>query len=440
MPSMRFTISFAIGLCAGAARVFAQTSAPATSDDKLRLEIVFVGGYGHDGAQAALGFEKQGRVGQASVTLSGRLRERFRYRLSFNPVNEVSSKPACGEANFFFPNDPRVYSAGPVVPCDPENGHKRVDTYNTYALDYIVQQGALREGFVDWLANDRLTARFGRFILPVGLSPAEAGSWTAKDMTRIQRLNAEANFGVMLAYARGGLEASAIGVLGEGNREKDYDWFYFANPTLDSNSALTAFLTTRVRPTAFLDLRAAYKKGFTGSKIERLPSYWASKRNDDAIVLSLKLDAHRYLAIFGEWARYTWGPTKTSAEMLGIDQNPIVKPGQYVGARFAYPLRPNVTVGATFTREEISRDDSLIKYLAINGLLGVEMNKKDRGTAVKIFVTVSDAVTAGIYWVDVSNPYPWASGSWPVAGPAAFTGRAPDRYGLVVSLRAPLYP
>ena len=104
---------------------------------------------------------------QATLTLSRQAAATaFRYRLSFNPVNEVSSKPACGEADFFFPNDPRLYSAGPVVPCDPENGHKRVDTYNTYGLDYIVQQGPLREGFVDWLATDAVTARFGRFILP----------------------------------------------------------------------------------------------------------------------------------------------------------------------------------------------------------------------------------------------------------------------------------
>jgi hypothetical protein len=220
-----------------AAVLHAQTPRP-LSDEKLNLDVTFVAGYGHDGAQAALGFEKQGRVGQATLTLSGRLHDRFRYRLSFNPVNEVSSKPACGEANFFFPNDPRLYSIGPVVPCDPEDGHKRVDTYNTFALDYINQQGPLREGFVEWLASDALTARFGRFILPIGFDPDEVGSWTSKDMTRIQRLNAEANYGAMLTYASRGFDVSAMGVLGEGNRQKDYNWFYFANPTLDTNSTL----------------------------------------------------------------------------------------------------------------------------------------------------------------------------------------------------------
>ena len=416
----------------------AQTAPP--TDEKLNLDVTFVAGYGHDGAQAALGFEKQGRVGQATLTLSGKLRDRVRYRLSFNPINEVSSKPACGEADFFFPNDPSIYSAGPVVPCDPENGHKRVDTYNTYALDYIVQQGPLREGFIDWLATDAVTARFGRFILPIGLAPEEAGSWTAKDMTRIQRLNAEANFGLMLSYARRAFELSAMGVLGEGNREKDYDWFYFANPTLDTNSALTAVVSARARPHHAVDVRAAWKKGFTGSKVERLPSYWASKRNDDAIVLGGKVQPHQFVTIFGEFARYTWGPTATSAEMLGFDPEPIYKAGYYVGGQVTYPVTSRVALGVTVTREELSRDDSLIKYLAAHNLYGVEMGKKDRGTTLRVSMTVAGSVTAGLYWADVSNPYPWVSGSWPVSGPRAFTGRAPDRYGLVVSIRAPLFP
>jgi hypothetical protein len=82
----------------------------------------------------------------------------------------------------------------------------------------------------------------------------------------------------------------------------------------------------------------------------------------------------------------------------------------------------------------------LIKYLALNGLYGVELGKKDRAVTARFFVTVAEAVTAGIYWSNVSNPFPWVSGSWPVSGPQAFTGRAPDRYGLVVSVRAALFP
>jgi hypothetical protein len=412
-------------------------------DERLKISGTFIAGWSHDGMQAQLGLEKQGRVAQATLAIAGRITDRVRYFVSLNPVNEVASKPACGEANFFFPNDPSFYAAGPVVPCDAENGLKRVDTYNTYALDYINQQGPLREGYVDWRATDNISARFGRFILPVGFAPLEVGSWTAKDLTRIQRLNAEANFGLMLGYtfrnAAGEplIEANVMGVLGEGNREKDYDWFYFVNTTLDTNSALTAVGSVRARPNRAVDLRVAYKRGFTGSKVERLPSYWASKRIDDAFVASAQVQPHPWVTVFGEYARYVWGPTATSAEMLGFDQEPIDKPGYYVGGTFDVPVTRRVRAGVTVTREELSRDDSLVKYLALNNLYGVEMGKKDRGTIARFYVDVSRLVTFGVFWADISTPYPWVSGSWPIAGPRAFTGRAPDRYGLAVVVRTP---
>jgi hypothetical protein len=412
-------------------------------DERLKISGEFIAAWSHDGAQAQLGLEKQGRIAEATITISGRITDRVRYLVSFNPVNEVSSKPACGEADFFFPNDPAFYAAGPVVPCDPEDGLKRVDTYNTYALGYLTQQGPLREGYVDLRATDRISARLGRFVVPLGFDPLEVGSWTAKDLTRIQRLNAEANFGLMLGYTQRNaagepvFEANAMGVLGEGNREKDYDWYYFVNTTLDTNSALTFVASARARPHRSVDLRVAYKHGFTGSKVERLPSYWASKRNDDAIVASVKVRPHAWVSLFGEYARYIWGPTESSAEMLGIATDAVDKPGYYVGGTFEVPVTARLRAGVTVTREELSRDDSLVKYLAIHNLYGVEMGKKDRGTVARVYVDVSRLVTFGLFWADVSNPYPWISGSWPIDGPRAYTGRAPDRYGVAVVVRTP---
>lgn len=412
-------------------------------DERLKVSALVVAAWSHDGAQAQLGFEKQGRVAQATVTFSGRVTDRVRYLVSFNPVNEVAAKPACGEADFFFPNDARLYAAGPLVPCDPEQGHKRVDTYNTLALDYVNQQGPLREGYIDWRATGAVSFRFGRFILPVGFAPREVGSWTAKDLTRIQRLNAEANFGLMMAYThraadgRALVDAAAMGVLGDGNRQHDYDWFYFADPTLDTNSALTVVGTVRARPHPMVEVGASFKRGFTGSKVERLPSYWASKRIDDAVVASVRVSPRSWVALFGEYARYVWGPTVTSAELLGVDTAAIEKPGYYFGATFEAPVTPRARVGVTLTREELSRDDSLVKYLASQGLYGVEMGKKDRGTIARVYLDVARLVTVGLFWADISNPFPWVSGSWPVSGPRAFTGRAPDRYGIAVTVRTP---
>jgi hypothetical protein len=315
-------------------------------NERLKISGLLIAAWSHDGAQAQLGYEKQARIGQATLTIAGRITPRVHYLVSFNPVNEVASKPACGESDFFFPNDPRIYSAGPSVPCDPENGNKRVDTYNTFALDYVNQQGPLREGYVDFRMRRGASIRFGRFIVPIGFAPAEVGSWTAKDLTRIQRLNAEANFGLMLAFARYGsasatapqLEAAVMAIVGDGHRERDYNWFYFANPSLDTNSAVTAVASLRARPSDRLDVRVAYKRGFTGSKVERLPSYWASKRRDDALVASVRAQVHPWAAVFGEYARYVWGPTETSADLLGVDRAAIEKPGYYIGGTFEVPI------------------------------------------------------------------------------------------------------
>ena len=43
-----------------------------------------------------------------------------------NPVSETNSRPACGEKDYFFPNDPNLYAGiGPIVKCDVEDGLKR---------------------------------------------------------------------------------------------------------------------------------------------------------------------------------------------------------------------------------------------------------------------------------------------------------------------------
>jgi hypothetical protein len=416
-----------------------------SQNERFKFGGELIGAWTHDGAQAALGFENQGRLGMAILSLSGRLTDHAHYFVSVNPITETSSRPACGEKDYFFPNDPALYAAaGPIVKCDVEDGLKRVDTYNTFGLDYIVQQGILREGYLDWNMNSTFSLRGGRFILPVGFAPKDIGTTTAKDMPRIQRLNSEANFGVMFAASKADrsnrpiFDAGIMAVLGDGNREKDYDWFYFVNTSLDTNSALTFVASARVQPTRMLDLRAAYKKGFTGSKVERLPSYWASKRNDDALVVSLKISPTTWASAFAEYAKYKWGPTLTSGELVGIPSlDPIDKPGYYMGARLEVPVGSRVHVGGSIIREEVSRDDSLIQYLTLNKLYGVSMGKKDRDLVVRGFIDVARAINFGFFWMDVSNPFPWASGAWPVSGPVAFTGRELDRYGFLVSVKTP---
>jgi len=233
-------------------------------------------------------------------------------------------------------------------------------------------------------------------------------------------------------------DAALMAILGDGNREKDYDWFYFVNTSLDTNSAITVAATMRIAPVNAFELRAAYKKGYTGSKVERLPSYWASKRNDDAVVASLKISPTSWASIFGEYAHYRWGPTLTSGELVGIPAlEPIDKTGYYMGGQLDVPVSSRVRLGGSITREELMRDDSLVQYLSLNNLYGVTMGKKDRLLIARGFVDINRLVNIGFFWVDVSNPFPWVSGSWPVSGPTAFTGRAPDRVGVTVTVRTP---
>ena len=417
---------------------------PTPQPERFRISTEFVGAWSHDGAQATLGLEKQARVGMAIFRVSTRVSPRVRVVVSVNPVNETASRPSCGKADYFYPNDVRLYTlAGPVVSCDVEDGLKRVDTYNTFALDYINQQGMLREGYVDVQMSRHLRLRAGRFILPIGLTPEETGAATAKDITRIQRINAEANFGTLIALSTRRpsgqplFDLAAGAVLGEGNREKDYDWFYFLNTSLDTNSALTAVVSARVRPVTGVDLRAAYKWGYTGSKVERLPTYWASKRHDKALVFSMKLSPGAWGSVFGEYARYTWGPTATSADMLGYGELPgITKAGYSVGGELSAPLGSAIRVGASAVREEISRDDSMIQYLALNRLYRVEMGRNDRQRTLRAFVDVGFG-RVSLFWVDVSNPFPWVSAMWPVSGPTAYTGRRPTRVGVNFTIRTP---
>ena len=399
-------------------------------------------GYGKDGANATLGFENQGRVGYAVVTIEGRPTDRLFFHVSMNPVNERDPLPACGAAGFFFPNDPaRLYAGldGPNVPCDPKNGNRRVDAYRGIALDVTPQQGALREAFVNLRATRTFTVRFGRMALPLGFDWQDAGSMTAKDAPRIQRINAESNFGVMFRYARpvAGrtrplIAANLSAFLGEGNRWFDYDYFYFEDGTLDANSALSSLASVSFAPTDALEFRAAVKKGFTGSKVERLPSYWASKRNDDAVVAGASYRPFPHVRLMGEWARYTWGPTASSAEMLGIPWSTITKQGYWFSAEGHLPTIHKATLGASVTRERVDRADSLVQFLAANHLYGVSTGQKDELTAVRVFVDLGRETRLGFYKTFDTNPFPQISGIRPVSGPARDSLSSTEKYGIVV--------
>lgn len=399
------------------------------NSEHFQIRVRFMAGYGFDEAQSSLGLESQGRVGYVIVGLFGKINDRFSYRLEINPVNESQPLLSCGEKGFFYPNTPQNF--GPNVVCD-NNGRIRVDDYRFIALDPVLQQGPIRQAYLQY--NQRLAnVRFGRFLLPIGLDWEEAGSLTAKDATHIQRINAEANFGVMVMFGGEKVRVNAATFIGDGNRFHDYNYFYSLDGSLDSNSALTGLLSGSVKPVKNLEFRAAYKYGHTGSKIERLPNYFASKHNDMAAVLSANYRPVKYVSVFGEYASYAWGLTHTSAKSVGLtDGEPIKKNGYYIGTDLSAPIRDKITVGTVITHEELSRDDALIKLLATQNLYGVEMGKKERTTAIRFYADLNRFVRVGFYKSLNSNPYPWVSGIVPIRGERTFNGRGSDKWGIVV--------
>jgi hypothetical protein len=404
-----------------------------TDSDKFRLGFRFMAGYGQDLSQATLGFENQGRIGYAIFDIFGKINDQFSYRIEINPVDEVEPLLSCGEDDFFFPNAAQNF--GPNVACD-NDGRLRVDDYRFIALDLIRQQGPVRQAYL-LFESGPFSVKAGRFILPIGFLWNEVGSFSSKDATHIQRINAEANFGAMLsltyrANGRRMAEISAAAFLGDGNRFHDYNYFYGLDGSLDSNSGFTSLISASVEPVKGFNLRVAHKRGQTGSKVERVPNFYASKRNDNATILSARYRPIGYFNIFGEYASYTWGPVDSSAILLGLDPAPVKKRGYYIGGEASYPVASKLKVGTVITHEQLSRDDSLVKYLSEQQLYDVTMRETERSTVLRFYLDIDDAVRVGVYHNRLENPFPWISGISPVSGFWAYKGRGSYKTGIVV--------
>ena len=232
-------------------------------------------------------------------------------------------------------------------------------------------------------------------------------------------------------------EASVAVTLGDGNRFHDYDYFYGLDGSLDTNSWPALLISGIVEPVRGLELRGAVKRGGdTGSKVERLPNFFAGKRNDNAWILSVRYEPVRYASVFGELARFTWGLPETSADLLGFGYAPLHKDGYYVGGELFYPLSGQLTIGIVVTREELSRDDSLVQLMAQQGRFGVRLGKWERASVYRFYLGVSDLVRVGVYRNNLSNPYPWLSGIVPVDGEGAFGRlRGSNKWGVTLAFQ-----
>ncbi len=411
--------------------------------DRLRVSFDLLFGYGYDGANATLGFEKQGRIGYAIFTASGKLNNRVSYLFSANPVEESTPLPSCGDPGFFYPNDPTfLYGAATTISCDPKNGNRRVDAYRGIALDVVPQQGPVREAYMDVKVSNHVNARFGRSRLPIGFDWQEAGSFSAKDAPRIQRINAQNDFGGIVTYSQAAgparvrplYTATIAAHLGEGNRYWDYDYYYFEDGSLDANSGLTSLLAGSFSPSNAIQIVGSYQHGDTGSKVERLKSYWASKRNDDAVVFGASYEPIKGVRILGEHARYVWGPTATSAAMLFVDTTPITKSGSYVTTEVKHGVTRSLVAGGSMSFERIDRADSLVRFLADTNQYNVVEGKRDGMFVLRAFTDMGPRIRVGFYHTEDSNPFPWLSGISPVTGPHAFAMGKTNKWGVIARL------
>ncbi len=416
---------------------------PVPDTERMRVRFDVMGASYWDYSQAPLGHEAQGRIGWAIIGADGTINSYISYAAELNPVDDSARpNPACGETNFFYPNVPDPI--GPVIACDPD-GRNRVDLYRFIGLDPLTQQNAVRSAVIDvHMPGGNFGVKAGRFVLPLGFGWQELGSWTNEDAPLIQRLNANASFGVQM-YGRvrrqdrtlARLEAAFV--RGDGNRNVEYSYQAFVEPDEDTNSGATGVARAILTPVRGLDVRVSGKYGYSGSKVELYPSFYLSKRNDKAAIGSIQYQPGRYFRGFGEYARYVSGLPETSALLIGMTPAKVIKRGYYVGGEVIAPLPKGWEARASITREDLSRNDSLVWYMEALGLYNVRLGERVRSTIVRWSVKPTRGVELGAFWNHLDNPYLWLSGIIPVSGGRAFTehGEGRPKYGMVFRLQVP---
>jgi hypothetical protein len=111
----------------------------------------------------------------------------------------------------------------------------------------------------------------------------------------------------------------------------------------------------------------------------------------------------------------------------------VIKRGYYVGGEVTVPLPKNWEGHVGPTREDLSRNDSLIWFLEDRGLYGVHLGERVKSTIIRFSIKPVRGVELGAYWNNLKNPYLRLSGIVPVSGPGAFIehGEGRAKYGIV---------
>jgi hypothetical protein len=387
-------------------------------DHKLKLGVDFSFAAVDDRSQMdTLGRERQIKPAFVNLSAGVDLDQHFSLFLVINPVQDsVVPKPygpsLADRRIYFFPNQ----TMGNGVSSDP-NGIKDIDDYKYSGFDPIIQQGALRFAYLDvHTGTQKLGMLIGRFLVPQGWGLDEPVWFTAKDMTHIQRINAQADNGFDLYYSQRRARVDVALITGNGNPFHDYAYYNFTTPTEDKNSALGAVITGKIHYSGFT-FGGSYRRNFLNSLIDDSASVQLSKHNDDAVIGFAAFRPGPFLRVFGEVASYKWGLAKSSADHLpgAPNKTPVYKDGAYVGVDLMSPETRIGKWGLTATYEYLSRDDSLVAWAAANDQFDVTLGRHETGTIFKGLFQ-EKWLTAYGFVNFVENPYPVLSAIVPMTG------------------------
>lgn len=391
--------------------------------------------------RGSLGRERQIKPVVATLSLDVRVNANVSLHLETNPVrDDRAPKPYVPDSTdrrtYFFPNQPDVVG-GRGVASQPEGLYK-VDQYKHTGLDPILQMYLLRTGYADaHTASGRYGLRFGRLYVRQGLGLDELTWFTAKDLTTVQLLNAQADNGVSFygTVARVGLTAQVI--TGNGSPYHDYGYFDFTDPAEDKNSSVGVVLdarTTLLR--GHLMVGGTARRNRVNSRIEDSITLQLSKHIDDARIVYARATLPR-LQVYGEWATYTVGMAPSSAELLKgpAVTSPVDRAGGYVGVQ-AGPLRVgHVRVSGVVEQELMSRNDALVAYAAANQLYGARLGAHIEGTNAKLLVDCGAHLSSYAFVRLMSNPFPQLSAITPVSGPQSDRAATHTKIGLGLRVR-----
>jgi hypothetical protein len=349
---------------------------------KLQFGVDFAFAGVYDNSQVpTIGRERQIKVAYVNLSVAMEVNNFLSFSVTVNPAQDgIVPKPYipsdADRRGYFFPNGPE----GRGVVSDP-HGIKDVDDYKYSGFDPIIQQGSLRVGYVDVHSRGRtLGATIGATTCH-SFALDELTWFTAKDMTHIQRINAQADNGLFLYYNTPRFRVDVAAISGNGNPYHDYGYFDFTTPTADNNSALGAVASARYRTEKFV-AGGTYRKNFINSRVEDSISLQLSKHNDDAVIGFASFRPNSYVRVYGEVSSYKWGLAKTSADLLPGPpvESPVYKAGFYAAVDALGPTTNYGQWGVTASYEDLSRDDSLVAFAAARHMFGVTLGEREKGT------------------------------------------------------------